>query len=383
MGSFVMPLLTLILTQKLGISKASAGSLISLLLLTEAPCLILGGKLADSVGRKKTIVVCSLAGAFFYMLCAFLPHRMVLFIMIASDFYVMASPSFSATLADLTCPENRQSAFSLMYFGMNIGAAVSPIIGGLLFQNHLPLLFFLDAATTVGYTAVIAKNVPETFRRAEKPGLSAEKAPEKKQTIASVLRGLPVLVAFVALLFLYDFCYSQWNFMLPAQCGDLFGPNGARRFSLLASANGFTVILLTPAATALSRRFRPLAVVAVGGFFYFCAYLGFAFGNSFFSFFIFIELFTVGEIVTTIQIEAFVTGRTPSAFRGRISAFENFVRGAAQALGPLAMGYLLTDWGYRASWSLIAGIVLAGGLGMLLLNRRDRRSSEKRQSSAA
>lgn len=69
---------------------------------------------------------------------------MVLFIVAAADFGTMAFPAFDATLADLTDPENRQSAFSLLYFGANIGMAISPIVGGLLFKDHLSLLFFLE-----------------------------------------------------------------------------------------------------------------------------------------------------------------------------------------------------------------------------------------------
>ena len=378
MGSFIMPLLTLILTQKLGHTKSDAGGMISFLILTEAPCLILGGKLADSIGRKRIIVICSLAGAFFYILCGLLPQNnmMVLFIVLASDIYTITFPSFNAMLADLTKPESRRSAFSLMYFGMNIGMSISPIIGGLLFKDHLQLLFFLDAATTIGYTAVIARNVPETFRHKQQDkDADSPELPAEKHSLFRVLKHAPVLVIFILLLFFYDFCYSQWNFMLPAQFGDMFGQDGARLFSMLCSANGFTVILLTPVVTSLSHRFRPLAIVAAGGFLYFTAYLGFALGSGLASFFFFVELFTLGEIVTTIQIEAFVTGHSPADCRGRISAFENFIRGSANAWGPVVMGHVLPAAGYQTSWLLIASFILAGAVGMTLLSRKDRRTS--------
>lgn len=376
MGSFIMPLLTLILTQKLGNTKSDAGGMISFLILTEAPCLILGGKLADSIGRKRIIVICSLAGAFFYILCGLLPHSnsMVWFIVLASDIYTITFPSFNAMLADLTKPENRRSAFSLMYFGINVGMSVSAIIGGMLFKDHLQLLFLLDAATTIGYTAVIALNVPETFRRRQKEENTSEPPPEK-HSLYGALKCVPILVVFILLLFSYDFCYSQWNFMLPAQFGDMFGQDGARLFSILCSANCFTVIFLTPVVTSLSHRFRPLAIVAAGGFLYFTAYLGFALGNGLALFFFFGELFTLGEIITTIQIEAFVTGHSPADCRGRISAFENFIRGSASAWGPFVMGRVLTATGYKISWLLIACFIFTGAVGMTLINRKDRCAS--------
>ncbi|MHA5212490.1 hypothetical protein [Oenococcus oeni] len=52
-GSFVQPLLTLILTEKIGLSAAESGLYITILGSLSAPGMIIGGKLTDLIGRKK------------------------------------------------------------------------------------------------------------------------------------------------------------------------------------------------------------------------------------------------------------------------------------------------------------------------------------------
>ena len=369
LGYFVSPLLTLILTQKLGMSKADAGTAVALLLLTQAPCVLLGGRLADTLGRKRTLIAGNLAGAAFYLLCGLglTGRAMVFCIILAADCVAVSMPASDALLADFTKPEERQQAYSLLYLGINIGMAASPLVGGLLFKDHLPLLFLLDAATSLGAMAVVFFGVPERYRRS-----GEEEKREPGPSLWSVLRRAPVLMGFVLLLFLYDFCYSQWNFLLPAQFGDLFGQDGARMYSALCSVNAVTVIVLTPLVTKLTHSLRPLRAIALAGAFYIAAYAGFAAGGQYALHFIFAVLFTLGEICSTIQYGAFLSNRTPAGCLGRVSAFSTLMRGAASAFGPLLMGRMLTGWGYPTGWLATAGIALAAAAGFLWLDGRDR-----------
>jgi MFS family permease len=369
MGYFVSPLLTLILTRKLGMSTAEAGTDVALLILTQAPCVLLGGRLADTIGRKKTLIFGSLASAVFYLICGLglTGKAMVWCIILAADCVAVAMPASDALLADLTRPEERQSAYSLLYLGINIGMAASPIVGGLLFKSHLPLLFILDAATTFAAVAIIAVKVHEPARAAgggedDAPGIS----------LFGALRRAPILIFFALLLFLYDFCYSQWNFMLPAQFGDMFGDDGARLISFLTSVNAVTVIILTPLMTKLTHSLRPLRAVALAGTFFIASYLGFSLGGGYPAYIVFAVLFTLGEICSAVQTGAFISNRSPSGCLGRINAFTTLTRGSAAALGPFVMGKLLTGWSYSSGWLATAALALAAALGFLLLDRKDR-----------
>lgn len=113
LGGFIQPLLTLILTQKLGYSAAQAGGFSAFLILTQAPAVILGGKLTDRIGRKKVSISCLTLGSLFYFLCGLFPDRalMIPCITLAADLYTASMPAYEAMTADLSTPENRQASF--------------------------------------------------------------------------------------------------------------------------------------------------------------------------------------------------------------------------------------------------------------------------------
>ena len=164
LGSFVHPLLSLILTQKIGMSKAEAGTCITMLMLVGVIPMLIGGKLVDKFGRRKLIIVSQTLGASTLIIAGFIAPTMslVYIIMLSSIFYSFASSAYDAMLGDITTPENRKASFSLIYMGLNIGFSIGPILGGLLFNKYLPVLFIGDGVTTLISLVLIAKYVTET-----------------------------------------------------------------------------------------------------------------------------------------------------------------------------------------------------------------------------
>lgn len=383
LGSFIFPLLTLILTQKLGMSKTETGTFIALLTATQGPCLFLGGKLTDSVGRKKTLVASQLLGSIGYLLCGLTAnrHALTVLIVLAADLFVVASPAYQALFADLTNKENRRESFSLLYLGINIGMAISPILGGLLFQDHLRLLFLLDAATTLASSLLIALFVREVplSEREEEPDTGA---PGAQGSVFRVLWAAPVLALFILFLFFYYFTYSQWGFLLPLQLGDLYGAGSARFYGMLNTLNAALVVFCTPVITRLTARFRPLRVLAGGGLLYVAAFAAFAVFRSTVLFVLTSAVFTAAEIMTTIYMGTFLADHAPNAYLGRINSIATFFQGGANALAPMAMGFVLAAAGYFRSWLLIAALMLLGAAGMLWLNRFEGRQAARARGAA-
>jgi len=384
LGSFINPLITLILTQKLLMSGAEAGRLVALLVITQGPCLAAGGKLADRFGRKIVFAVGCCLGAFFYLVCAFgaSGQTMIFFLILSADMVALAIPAEDAMLADAAPESQRQPAFSLMYLAINMGMAVSPILGGILFLHHLQLLFLLDALTTLSCVAIIFIFIKETnpsSRKNEESGAEESKssgAVLTKMTLFRALRKVPVLAVFFCLMFLFDFTYTQWNFLLPIQFGEAFGDDGARLYSYLCSANAVTVIVLAPVVTKMEKNLHPLFAIGISGLLYTAAYIGFGLQGPYIAYIFFGELFTIAEIWTAIRTGPFIYHYAPEECRARVAAFSNFMRGAAEALGPLLMGMLITVFDYRTGWFLTAVCILAGASGIFLLDRSVRRQEK-------
>lgn len=375
-GSFIVPLMTLILVQKIGLSESEAGMFSSIALLSQAPFILLGGKLADKIGGKRTIVIFNTLGALVYFICGFLKANMTMAVLlvVASNLYAIAHPSFNCVVASVTPQHQLKSAFSLTYLGVNLGFAVGPIISGLLFYKNLNLLFFLDGFTTLASTALILFFV-RSAGAAQKARCTDDAALDTKRIGNSVLSFLlqnPVLLLFALGFLVYNFCYIQWNFLLPLQMVELFSRDGAKLFSTLVSINAVTCIVLTPSLTSMTQKLHPLKTIYMGGFFYFASFLAFGIAQSFLHFLLSMVLMTIGEILISINTSSYVANRTPQLFIGRVNSIMFMANGFGTAIGPGVMGKVLAFVRFPHIWFIVAIVMFFGAMGMTFLKRFDR-----------
>lgn len=379
-GMFIFPLLTLILTRKIGLSHSDAGFWIMMVGVMFIPSNLIGGKLTDLFGRKKLIVICETIGGLLYIVCGFMTPSMdqLWLILAACFFFGMSEPANNAVIADLTTPENRDASYSLSYMCFNMGFAIGPAVGGLLFENHYPWIFWGDALTLFAAITLILLFVRETFGDAQAdPG--EERAMERhvEGSIFKVLRERPILIVFSLILLVYNFSYSQWHYLLPLQMETLFDARGAALFGLLASLNGLVVMICTPLLTSVFQHTASLKKVALGGFFYMLGFglFGFIGGRSFPYYALGCVIFTIGEILIATSFMPFITNRTPASHRGRMDAVIPLIMGIGYSTGPLLMGKGLQFYSIDTGWRMIALLMSAGVLMMLLLARWDRKSS--------
>ena len=67
----------------------------------------------------------------------------------------MEWPAYNALVADITCSDDRERAYSLNYLGTNIGMILSPTIAGILYKNHLNLVFGINGISILSSTLLI------------------------------------------------------------------------------------------------------------------------------------------------------------------------------------------------------------------------------------
>lgn len=383
-GAFVHPLLVLILTEKIGLSRGDAGSYITVLSLLGAPSVILGGKLADTIGRKRIIIVSQFFGALALIACGFMKPNitMTYVISLSSLLYAMSSPAYDAMLADLTTPENRKGSFSLLYMGWNLGFALGPVIGGLLYKKYLPLVFIGDGLTTLISTGLVAIFVKETIVKRKIHESNKEVVKENSQleksvegSVFSVLLQRPILIFFAMILFCFQFEYSQWGFTLPIHLGEVFKDSGAAYYGLLAGFNGLVVICVTPLLASLTHNIKPIKVIAWGGFCYGIAFGMLAFIQSLPLFFTSMFIMTVGEVMISINSSTFIANHTPASHRGRVSSVLPMIFGAGYTFGPMLMGKVIGIYNISTAWIMIGMLGMGSGILMRLLDVMDKRES--------
>src|SRR5579859_69318 len=170
-GTFVVPFLAIYMT-RLGYSTAQAGLPIAAYGVGTLAACLLGGSLADQIGRRKTIVLSmfSAAAAMFCLSQARGLPAIILFSGLAGLTGELYRPASSALLADLVPAGRRVTAYAAYRMAFNAGWAFGPATAGLLAKKSFTLLFLGDAATSVLYGLVAWFALPAGLRGARTAG---------------------------------------------------------------------------------------------------------------------------------------------------------------------------------------------------------------------
>ena len=164
LGGFAVPFLMLYLTARLSMAPASAALLASVLGAGSFVAQLTGGELADRLGRRPVMML-SFFIAPIAMVALGLTHETVLLVIamfVLGFFTDLYRPAVNAAIADLVPAERRTRAYGYIYWAVNLGAALAPVIAGLLANYDYFLLFLGDALTTAVFGLIVLTRVPET-----------------------------------------------------------------------------------------------------------------------------------------------------------------------------------------------------------------------------
>ena len=307
-GCFVVPFLALYLTRT-GHSLADAGLAIGAYGVGNLIASLLGGHLADTLGRRKTIVLSMFLGAG-SMLVLSQAHSLPWIIGLAAltglagEFY---RPAGSALLADLVPPEQRVTAFAAYRMSFNAGFAFGPATAGFLATKGFFWLFAGDAATSVLFGLVALVALPRDTHHARRSG----DWPEALRAIRLDRRLQQAMLAS----FCVAFIFMQLTSTFGVQVANL--GFSAATYGVLISLNGAMIVFCELPLTTLTRRFPARWMLATG---YALCGLGFAL-NAFAHTVPFLAacmiLLTIGEMVAFPVQSAYVANLAPAHLRGR------------------------------------------------------------------
>lgn len=388
MGSFVFPFLTLYLTERKHISVEHTGLLLSLLPLALIPAILCGGWLADRWPRREVLAGSQALSGLFYMLAAVSPlgAQVPALTVIALFFSCIGQVAQNALLNDLAPPQIRSAAFSLNYLGCNLGFAIGPLIGGLLFTSSLTLFFLLDGVTTWVAAALVLRYIPKVNKSVREPGEIAPHAGEKIEH-GSVLKALaqrPYFVAFLGLSFIVNAAYYQQSFSLPIALSRNFGADGAVFYGLLMSANAVTVALGSSLLTIWTSKWSSLHVMATAAFLYMIGFgmIGWidTFPGALLGWLVLSTvIWSVGEILNSVSSHVYSASHTPANHRGRFGSVRMITLQLASSGSIIFAGWMLTYGGMKTLMSVIAVFSFLAGCGCLFMRRMEeggRRSAD-------
>ena len=371
-GLVVLPFLALYMSGPRAFSVAQATAAVSIYGAGAFAGGFVGGWLSDRVGRRP-VLLASLGGAALPM--AGIPfvasYAAVLALVFAfgvlSEMY---RPAVSAAVADLV-PEARQPrAYAIVYWAINLGAAVGPALGGLIAERSYTGLFVLEGVSLFAYAAIVLVSVPET-RPAVAEGVVRPRIDLRPVARDGALAALAVVVLLVGIGF-----YQLFTSLPLAMEADGLSE---RYFGFVVTVNGALIVLigLPVAAWVGDRATRwpvPVAVALVA--------IGLAFqipAHTFGAYAACAIIWTLGEMAFLPVVPTLVSKLAPTDLRGSYQGVYHASWGLAKMLGPALGGLVFAGYGSSALWGGAAALVGGAAVIMtLLLPTLRRRFGESR-----
>ena len=364
-GTFVWPFLTIYLTRQ-GHSLTAAACAVGAFGVGSAGGSLLGGWLADHLGRRHTIVLGSAAAAVAVMLlyaAGSLPAVIVatLFMGAASGTY---HPAASALLADVVPPALRVRAYAAFRLAANAGFACGAALGGVLANYSYFWLFAGDALTTLLYAAVALVALPHGLRGQTRQAPWSAALRQVRQDRA--FHALFAAVFLSSLIFMQFGTTYSLHVISAGLTLDLFGwslrPEAI--YGLLIGWNGVMVALCELPLSGWTQRFHPGRTMAVG---YVLLGGGFAlngFAHSLPLLFAAMTIFTLGEIISVPVSNAYVARLAPEPMRGRYLGTLALAWNSSAIFGPY-LGSRLMKISPSCLWTACAILGLLSALVIL------------------
>ncbi|MFF1699599.1 MDR family MFS transporter [Streptomyces sp. NPDC058257] len=364
LGAFVATFMALYLTLDRGYSATYAGLVAALHGLGGVVSSIGAGVMTDRIGRRPTLLIAQSSTALSVALLGFMKDPLAI---AAVAFLVgMASnasrPAVQAMMADIVRPEDRVRAFSLNYWAINLGFAISSAGAGFIAEFSYLAGFLIEAVMTMVCAIVVFAKLPES-----RPVRTAlEKASQPDVGLGTVLRD-GRFMGVVGLSFLIAVIFQQGAVGLPVAMGEAgFTPAD---YGMAIAVNGVLIVALQIPVTRFIEHRDPQRLLIISAL---LAGYGFgltAFAGSIGVFALTVCVWTLAEIVNAPTQTGLVVRLSPTHGRGRYQGMYTLSWAVAALVAPLMSGFVIDHFGAQWLWGTCAVVGTVAALGYWSLMR--------------
>ncbi|MER6117069.1 MFS transporter [Streptomyces sp. NPDC001743] len=367
LGAFVATFMALYLTLDRGYSASYAGLVVALHGLGGVVSSLVAGVMTDRFGRRPTMLVAQLSTAVSVAVLGFMVHPVAI---AAVAFVVgMASsasrPAVQAMIADIVPAKDRVRAFSVNYWAINLGFAVSSAGAGFVAEYSYLAGFVGEAVMTLICAVVVFMKVPESRPQEAGSALPDATAADGVR-LGTVLRD-GRFMGVVGLSFVIALIFQQGYVGLPVAMGaDGFSSSD---FGAAVAVNGVLIVVLQIPVTRFIQSRDPRRLLIVSSL---LAGYGFgltAFAGSVGVYALTICVWTVAEIVNAPVQNGLVVQLSPVHGRGRYQGMYALSWSAAALVAPLMSGVVIDRFGAGWLWGTCAVLDTAAAFGYWLLMR--------------
>ncbi len=323
----------------LGISYSTVGVIYAMLIILLYFIPLISASLAEKYGYRNVLLTSFLILVIGYFLLFMVqPGQLTFFIFSLIIVGIGAGafkPIISASIAHVTLEQQRNLAYSIYYWMINLGAFLLPLSVGL-FLGTESLFHFVFLVSTV----LIGINIAISF--------FLFKDPVKSQKLLSVGKAIKRIVPalkdkkFVVLLLIYSgfwFMFAINHAFLPVYMVDFKRMPSWFLVPFLATINPGTIILVGPFLGKLVEKYKSLNMVMLGIVIFSIGLMIVGLSNSPYIFAIGIIIFSMGEFITHPGFIAYVSKIAPKKMVAIYMACIFIATGLGNAVGGFIQGF--------------------------------------------
>lgn len=360
------PLLTLFLSNKLGLNQQDVGLLLGIAVFIATLLALYGGYIIDRLEKRRLLILAMLSSAIGFVLLTFAQNLYLTTLTLvitetASALFLIGS---KAILSENLPVGQRAKAFSLRYTLTNIGYATGPMLG-VVIAGVYPIAPFLIASAIAFASIFLMSGIPSDS--APPPAIGQ---PQSFLKTLITLKNDRTLIMFTCGCLLSTVVHGRFTLYLSQY---LLVVEDAQRalqtMAALLACNAIAVILLQYQIGRFLNREQLRYWIAGGTSLFILGLIGFSLADSLVSWCVAMFIFTLGEMIIYPAEFLFVDTLAPEELRGSYYGAQNLAA-LGGALSPVICGYLLMHTPAPTMFYALSLLTALGGTLCFMSGRR-------------
>ena len=360
------PLLTLFLSNKLGLNQQDVGLLLGIAVFIATLLALYGGYIIDRLEKRRLLILAMLSSAIGFVLLTFAENLYLTTLTLvitetASALFLIGS---KAILSENLPVGQRAKAFSLRYTLTNIGYATGPMLG-VVIAGVYPIAPFLIAGGIAFFSIFLMSGIPRDSAQTLAIG-----QPQSFFKTLVTLKNDRTLIMFTCGCLLSTVVHGRFTLYLSQY---LLVTQDAKRalatMAALLACNAISVILLQYQIGRFLKREQLRYWIAGGTSLFILGLIGFSLADSLLSWCVAMFIFTLGEMIIYPAEFLFVDTLAPEALRGSYYGAQNLAA-LGGALSPVICGFLLMHSPAPTMFYALSALTAMGGFLCFMSGRR-------------
>ncbi|CAH1855575.1 MFS transporter [Convivina praedatoris] len=373
-SAMIWPVTTLYMTGSLQQSYTSAGLVLMVGALISILGSFVGGRLFDRWDAHKALIIaCSIATVAAIGLIVWNGWPEFAIMIWLLNFGGGLISTLVNAYATTVNGKKTRVVFNNIYIVLNVGVVFGTLSVGYIFDYGFTWLMVIASALycLLLLISILVFNDPNQIMAVTSD--EQLKIAEESDLSATKFKITPLLSWIGALLFITYLSYILWETIMAPHMRSLGLPT--RNYADLWVINGVTIIVFQKFISNWANRHSYWISVILGGVIFASSFFFMIFAKEFWQLVLVFELLTIGEMLESPQVPAWVAQVTSPAVAGQAQGFVSMMISSGRVVGPIYAGLMMDNGVMNQLFLSVFVVMLVVLFGLYWISIRDLKQS--------